>query len=130
MQVFANLISFDDNFFTIDLCNRYFPLPIYEIQYDIIYLQRINRLSAVRKKRAIWVLRRVTSTIINHKEYVNGGPSGIRTHDLSNANAVSYRTRRSAHNFDLDLHINIFRLIMFLLLHSSYRTLEFRINLY
>ena len=25
-----------------------------------------------------------------------GGPGGIRTHDLSNANAVSYRTRRPA----------------------------------
>lgn len=75
-------------------------------------------------------LRQVTSTIMSHKEYVNGGPSGIRTHDLSNANAVSYRTRRSAHNFDLDLHINIFRLIMFLLLHSKPSELEFRIKLY
>ena len=119
MQVFAHLISFDDNFFTIDLCNRYLPLPIYEIQYDTITSNEINRLSAVRKKEQSWVLRQVTLTIINHKEYVNGGPSGIRTHDLSNANAVSYRTRRSAHNFDLDLHINIFRLIMFLLLHSK-----------
>ena len=45
---------------------------------------------------------------------VSSGPSGIRTHDLSNANAVSYRTRRSAHVFDSDLDINIFRLIMFL----------------
>jgi hypothetical protein len=51
--------------------------------------------------------------IPSDRKLVNGGPSGIRTHDLSNANAVSYRTRRSAHNFDADLHINIFSLIMF-----------------
>gem|GEM_PF-6379309 len=57
-----------------------------------------------------------TVSILFHqiKKLVNGGPSGIRTHDLSNANAVSYRTRRSAHDFDSDLHINIFSLIMFL----------------
>ena len=51
---------------------------------------------------------------LNQDSLVNSGPSGIRTHDLSNANAVSYRTRRSAHDFDSDLDINIFRLIMFL----------------
>jgi hypothetical protein len=52
---------------------------------------------------------------LTFKKHVNTcGPSGIRTHDLSNANAVSYRTRRSAHDFDADLHINIFSLIMFL----------------
>ena len=56
--------------------------------------------------------------IPSDRKVVNGGPSGIRTHDLSNANAVSYRTRRSAHDFDADLHINIFSLIMFLELDS------------
>ena len=56
--------------------------------------------------------------IPSDQKLVNGGPSGIRTHDLSNANAVSYRTRRSAHDFDADLHINIFSLIMFLELDS------------
>ena len=30
------------------------------------------------------------------KERYHSGPGGIRTHDLSNANAVSYRTRRPA----------------------------------
>ena len=56
--------------------------------------------------------------IPSDRKVVNGGPSGIRTHDLSNANAVSYRTRRSAHDFDADLHINIFSPIMFLELDS------------
>ncbi len=56
--------------------------------------------------------------IPSDRKLVNGGPSGIRTHDLSNANAVSYRTRRSAHDFDADLHINNFSLIMFLELDS------------
>ena len=40
-----------------------------------------------------------------------GGPGGIRTHDLSNANAVSYRTRRPAlHSIELPyLAINTFK---------------------
>ncbi len=35
---------------------------------------------------------------LNQDSLVSSGPSGIRTHDLSNANAVSYRTRRPAHD--------------------------------
>jgi hypothetical protein len=43
-------------------------------------------------------------------KWYDGGPGGIRTHDLSNANAVSYRTRRPAHatNEQFYLVINSF----------------------
>ena len=104
MQVLTYLVSFDNNLFTVHLGNWYLPLPIYEIHYFIINIL-VNK----------YIIGGFYRNLFNlDNKLLNGGPSGIRTHDLSNANAVSYRTRRSAHDFDSDLHINIFSLIMFL----------------
>ena len=105
MQVLTYLVSFDNNLFTVHLGNWYLPLPIYEIHYFTINIL-MNKYLIGRFYCKYF--------IPSDRKVVNGGPSGIRTHDLSNANAVSYRTRRSAHDFDSDLHINILCLIMFL----------------